>query len=1166
MSSKPPFSAICKLILIFVSAPLILFAQIEFKDHYVNNPNKGMRFTDEASFADINGDGYDDLIQDGKWYENMDGEGWYSDAYTLKPFSYDMQAADFDGDGDLDLFVSHYKGLSLYYNLDGLGNFGPAKKLVTFGHFYRPKFTIGDLDGDQDLDFIFYSDANEDALVAFENTDGEGTFESRTIATENYIEYVEIVDFDNDGKQDVIFATQFNLIDQAILLKNLDNSFTYSQSTLFEFDPLSGFGFQVLDFTLNGVIDILYTDRDGLFITTYENNVLKTSNQISDHGWYDFLLILDVDGDGVQDLFTKSEFFLNSGNGLDFSRIPHDIGSEEIYLTDHDNDGQKELIIPERQEYYFYNKGGKNFFEKGNILTNIQVDYDGIAVADFDLDGDSDIIAYTRLSPSRIVYFENDSDNGGFKSEILIEYWKEGLEGLNIYNLFKPLDWDADGDLDIVFFSRNQELRWIENIDGILIASKSLFQFNEDQVSNGNFDIIDFDFDGDFDIVTMEYGSSDIVFQEYVSQDKGYVEHRQNLEKNNRNFNLVDLDVDGDYDLIVGGLLWYENLGGFANYGEGTYLLDYLSDPSLFGYIYFDVGDLDGDGDLDIFASGQIQDFGYTVFEDRDAWFENLDGQGTYSEPIFLSYTSNDYQLRFAKIIDIDGDGDLDMAGYGKWYENLDGEGNFAEAIYLDFNYAEDINQDLAVDFLYTYKRASTSYHIIWKENLGANTNTIYGQVKLDNGGNSCVEDASRLENIMLTSTGVDQSNESATLTYKNGFYRLYIPEGDFTTQANLPPYFSVNPASVSSSFNGVANRERIDFCVSPIEDITDVGISIFPKSEARPGFESLYDIVIKNNGSLPATGSFEIEFDGSKLDYVWPTSNVLAETENSVKFDFGTIGPLQCKNITIRFQIAPPPTSNLDDILKFHCTIEPDLVDAQRSDNTFDFCQTLIGSYDPNDIQVMEGDKILLEETSNYLHYLVRFQNTGTASAINVRVENLLDPMLDWHTFELLNTSHQERVVDINEEGLTTFSFNNIYLPDSISNEPNSHGSIAYRIKPKENIALGDIIHNNANIYFDFNSPVETNTVTTEVVELTNTVEVTTEELILYPNPSSDIINIDTENVIEKIELFDLKGNKLNIANAGRSINVSHLAQGIYFIHIETTANKTKVYKIIKE
>ena len=161
------------------------------------------------------------------------------------------------------------------------------------------------------------------------------------------------------------------------------------------------------------------------------------------------------------------------------------------------------------------------------------------------------------------------------------------------------------------------------------------------------------------------------------------------------------------------------------------------------------------------------------------------------------------------------------------------------------------------------------------------------------------------------------------------------------------------------------------------------------------------------------------------------------------------------------------------------------------------------------------------------YLNYIIRFQNTGTASAINVRVENILDNHLDWQSFQLLSTSHDNRV-EINDGNQVAFFFDGIYLPDSTSNEPESHGFIAYKIKPKSDIQVGDIISNTADIYFDFNEAVITNTVTTEIVEPVSIDENTLLNFSIYPIPTSGILTIQTKENISQIEIYDRLGQLL--------------------------------------
>jgi uncharacterized repeat protein (TIGR01451 family) len=144
-------------------------------------------------------------------------------------------------------------------------------------------------------------------------------------------------------------------------------------------------------------------------------------------------------------------------------------------------------------------------------------------------------------------------------------------------------------------------------------------------------------------------------------------------------------------------------------------------------------------------------------------------------------------------------------------------------------------------------------------------------------------------------------------------------------------------------------------------------------------------------------------------------------------------------------------------------------------------FCAIIIDSFDPNDKQVLptgitEAHNIKGDEQ---LEYMVRFQNTGTAEAINVTIRDQLDPALDLSSLQLGLASHQFHFsVEGSDPPELVWKFKNIKLPDSSSNEPGSHGFVKYTIKSLPNPAKGTVIRNKASIIFDFNSPVITNEV----------------------------------------------------------------------------------------
>ena len=147
-------------------------------------------------------------------------------------------------------------------------------------------------------------------------------------------------------------------------------------------------------------------------------------------------------------------------------------------------------------------------------------------------------------------------------------------------------------------------------------------------------------------------------------------------------------------------------------------------------------------------------------------------------------------------------------------------------------------------------------------------------------------------------------------------------------------------------------------------------------------------------------------------------------------------------------------------------------------------------------------------------------------------------------------------------------FLFDNINLAYEAADEPNSHGYIAYKIKPKTTVQLGDVFSGDASIYFDYNLPIITNTVSTTVVNNLSTDEFSVSQLIsIYPYPVKDGLLLNTKNgvSITSAKIYDLKGTKLiDINNSVEYINTETLSSGIYLLSVQTNQGKISK-KIIK-
>ena len=443
--------------------------------------------------------------------------------------------------------------------------------------------------------------------------------------------------------------------------------------------------------------------------------------------------------------------------------------------------------------------------------------------------------------------------------------------------------------------------------------------------------------------------------------------------------------------------------------------------------------------------------------------------------------------------------------------------------------------------------------------------NFIEGTVTYDANDNNCSAGAVPLNNYLINAN--NGTSNFANTTNENGAYSIKVSEGTYTTQVlGLPPYYDTNPTTASSAFVGFNQTDTADFCVQANTTANDLAVSIFPITEARPGFEADYEINYENVGTTTLTGEVTVVFSDVQVDFVSATPAPNNQTSNSLTFNVGSLGPLQQGSIFATFLLEQPPVNQNGQLLPYTVTITPTAGDATPANNQFYFPQIIVNSYDPNDKTCVQGHQVLFEDADNYLHYIVRFQNLGTASAINVRVVDVLDELLDFSTFRVLSASHEMRTT-LND-GQIDFIFDDINLPAEINDPEGSNGYITFKIKPVSTIALFDEIKNRADIYFDFNPPVLTNTTSTAFVDVLGIEEVTKTTIVVYPNPATTLVNIQSSSTIETIEIWNTLGQQINtiqISADKKQVDISTLAMGLYFIKV-TTPKGAGVFRVVKQ
>lgn len=450
----------------------------------------------------------------------------------------------------------------------------------------------------------------------------------------------------------------------------------------------------------------------------------------------------------------------------------------------------------------------------------------------------------------------------------------------------------------------------------------------------------------------------------------------------------------------------------------------------------------------------------------------------------------------------------------------------------------------------------------------GGPHNTVIGTTIFDGNNNGCNINDPLHPNIRVDFT--DGFTTGSAFTNTDGICTFYADAGNYTLFPNIEnaSAFNISPASASINFpdnnNNISNQS---FCLSANGVHPDIEIVISPITPARPGFDAVYEVVYKNKGNTALSGTVTLGFDDSKLDLLTSVPAFDTQTSNNLEWSYNGLLPFESRTIRLEFNVNSPtetPAVNNGDILNFTTSITPVAGDETPSDNAFTFNQIVVNSFDPNDITCLEGNTVSPTEIGNYLHYIVNFENTGTASAVNVVVRTTVDEgQYNLHSLQVLNTSHNARTVI--RGNIVEFIFENIELDASAGDPPvGGHGNVLFKIRSNDGLTDGDFVAKKAEIFFDYNFPIETNEAETVYQNLRNPDFETDNSILVYPNPTNGIVNMKSQSGVQSLELFDVQGRLLQKNMNLDSIDLSSRTNGLYFLRI-TTEKGSKVEKIIR-
>lgn len=238
-------------------------------------------------------------------------------------------------------------------------------------------------------------------------------------------------------------------------------------------------------------------------------------------------------------------------------------------------------------------------------------------------------------------------------------------------------------------------------------------------------------------------------------------------------------------------------------------------------------------------------------------------------------------------------------------------------------------------------------------------------------------------------------------------------------------------------------------------------------------------------------------------------------------------------------------------------------------------YCLEVTASYDPNDkrgfpLGVTDQHYI---SPGQQLDYVIRFQNTGTDTAFTVVIRDTLDPQLNLFTVNSGVSSHSYEF-EILDQHVLQWTFDNILLPDSTTDEPGSQGFVTFTVDQVSGLQPGDVIRNDADIYFDFNPPIITNetwhTIYEEFLYILNVDDLASPESLIdaYPNPADQEINlvISAQLIGKEYLILDATGRTVAsgvLQDAQATLDLSTLSAGYYVITLpETPAQAVKFIK----
>jgi hypothetical protein len=410
-----------------------------------------------------------------------------------------------------------------------------------------------------------------------------------------------------------------------------------------------------------------------------------------------------------------------------------------------------------------------------------------------------------------------------------------------------------------------------------------------------------------------------------------------------------------------------------------------------------------------------------------------------------------------------------------------------------------------------------------------------------------------------------------------NTYQLTYTPQNDFASYTlTTPGTININAVAVGQNFS------NNNFGIHSSNSGVDLGVNIWPASVVNNGFPAGYTVKYYNNGTTSINNTITMVYDSTRVfqNATIPPSSINTVT-HTITWQIPFVYSYSYNYLYVEFLSSVALTMNTPVVTTVQISNAAGN-EISMLNNTSSLHQLSVSSFDPNDKLVVSTNSDHVNEQNissvnadQEIEYVIHFQNMGNYYATNIRIVDEMSTSLDENSYVLLGGSHNCQVTRLGN--VVTYKFDNIMLPAESDSQEGSQGFVAFKINAKSTLQAGDLISDQANIYFDYNLPVATNYANILMVDpymflQSESFAITNNSLGVFPNPMSDnavvkfVADEDSQSVIN---LTDRNGKRMFTESfqtrSGYNyyqLQAGQYPDGLYFVEV-ITPSKTLHYKV---